>query len=172
MMTLVIGGSKCGKSHFAESLFSQFPHRKIYLATMMPFASEAQIAIDRHRQSRLGKGFETMERFTDLHTLSLPSPCGVLLECLGNLCANELFCDAPTPDPVEKIMAGICHLRSTAMQLVIVSNDVGSDGIAYAKETERYIQVLGELNCRLAKLADQVVECVCGIPIYQKEVLR
>ena len=58
------------------------------------------------------------------------------------------------------------------MQLVIVSNDVGSDGIAYAKETERYIQVLGELNCRLAKLADQVVECVCGIPIYQKEVLR
>ena len=116
MMTLVIGGSKCGKSHFAESLFSQFPHRKIYLATMMPFGSEAQIAIDRHRQSRLGKGFETMERFTDLHTLSLPSPCGVLLECLGNLCANELFCDAPAPDPVEKIMAGICHLRSTAMQ--------------------------------------------------------
>ena len=111
-------------------------------------------------------------RITDLHTLSLPSPCGVLLECLGNLCANELFCDAPTPDPVEKIMAGICHLRSTAMQLVIVSNDIGSDGIAYAKETERYIQVLGELNCRLANVADQVVECVCGIPIYQKEVLR
>ena len=56
MTVLVTGGSKCGKSHFAESLFNDFPGEKIYIATMQPYGEEAFAAIERHRKMRSGKG--------------------------------------------------------------------------------------------------------------------
>ena len=40
MTTLVTGGSKCGKSHFAEKLFDGFEGRKFYIATMQPDSAE------------------------------------------------------------------------------------------------------------------------------------
>ena len=45
----------------------------------------------RHRQMRAGKGFETVERYTDLKGLKLDPDSVVLLECMSNLTANEMF---------------------------------------------------------------------------------
>ena len=65
-------------------------------------------------------------------------------------------------------MRGIGHLRALTEELVIVTNNVGSDGIDYGAETNGYIRALGRINTRLAETADCVVECVYGIP----EVLK
>ena len=83
MTTLITGGSKCGKSSYAEKLLDGFAGRKIYIATMEPFGSDAQEAIKRHRLMRKGKGFETLERFTDIGGADIPKNCAVLLECVG-----------------------------------------------------------------------------------------
>lgn len=171
MTVLVSGGSKCGKSSYAESVFEDFSGKKIYLATMRPFGSEALTAIERHRKARSGKGFLTMERFTDLDKAEIPSGAGVLLEDLGNLLANEMFSDPPTPDPTEKIMFGIEKIRRAAALFVIVTNNVAADGIIYPDSTERYIKNLSELGCAITERADRVVECVYGIPIVRKERL-
>ena len=40
---------------------------------------------------RAGKGFETIERYTELDELLIPKDCVVLLECMSNLVANEMF---------------------------------------------------------------------------------
>ena len=71
MTTLVTGGSKCGKSSFAEKMLEGFPGRKVYIATMQPFGEDASEAIERHRKMREGKGFETVEKYTDIHEISL-----------------------------------------------------------------------------------------------------
>ena len=63
MTVLVTGGSKCGKSHFAESLFNDLEGEKIYIATMQHYGEEAFAAIERHRKMRSGKGFETIEQY-------------------------------------------------------------------------------------------------------------
>ena len=42
---------------------------------------------------------------------------------------------------------------------------MGSDGEMYEKETLEYIRLLGLVNCRLAKMASEVVEVVYGIPV-------
>lgn len=174
MMTLVTGGAKCGKSHYAEKLLKGFAGKKYYIATMEPYGEEALAAIARHRKLRAGKGFETVERYTDIDGLAateefrLPRGCGILLECTANLCANEMFRDGRICDPTEKILRGFGQLKDISAEFVIVTNEVGSDGISYEEGTAEYIRVLGAVNRLAAQMADRVVECVYGIPVVRK----
>ena len=168
MTTLVTGGSKCGKSSLAEKLLDGFCGKKVYIATMQPFGEEALEAISRHRKMREQKGFGTIEKYTDIGKISLPANCAVLLECVGNLCANEMFSGDGMCYPDYKIISGIKRLSDFAAELVIVTNQVGSDGIDYAEGTAEYIRLLGEVNRRIAEFADKVIECVYGVPIVLK----
>lgn len=168
MITLITGGSKCGKSSFAERILDGFHGRKIYIATMQPFGEDASEAIERHRKMRLGKGFETIEKYTNLHELSVTAGSAVLLECVGNLCANEMFRGNEIVCPTGNVISGIKAVSETASELVIVTNQVGSDGISYSEGTAQYIRCLGEINRYIAEIADNVIECVYGIPFVLK----
>ena len=171
MTTLVTGGSKCGKSRYGESILSKFEGRKIYIATMIPYGTDAYTAIERHRKMREGKNFQTIEKYTGIHELKIPEKSGVLLECTANLCANEMFCGSEIVYPADKVVEGIKYLQKVCEELVIITNQTGSDGVAYSESTMLYMKALGEINCRIAELSDNVVECVYGIPIVLKGVL-
>ena len=73
---------------------------------------------------------------------------------------------------MQEILKGIHHVLSHTEHLVIVTNEIFSDGIEYDPETTRYQQYLGEMNCELAKLADVVVEVVYSIPLVKKGTLE
>lgn len=168
MMTLITGGAKCGKSKLAEKLLDSFMGNKIYMAAMLPYGDEAEAAIKRHRKLRKGKGFSTIEKYTDIEQTELPENCAVLLECMANLCANEMFREDKRHDVFSHIMCGIEKLHKCSEQLVIVTNEVGCDGIAYPAETAEYIRILSRINAAIAADADNVVECVYGIPVMLK----
>lgn len=168
MTTLITGGAKCGKSRLAEKLLDGFADNKFYIATMRPFGDEAFAAIGRHRKIRAGKGFETLEKYTGLHELELSRYSHILLECIANLCANEMFRDRDICDPTENILRGIKYLQTRAETLVIVTNNVGSDGEDYGTETNKYIEVMGRLNSLIADISDNVIECVYGVPVVLK----
>ena len=168
MMTLLTGGSKCGKSSLAERILEAYPAEKLYIAAMQPYGEDAQAIIARHHAMRLGKGFRTVECYTDSERLEIPHKCAVLLECLGNLCANEMFRDSGICDPFPPVRAGILHLKAHAEELVIVTNEVGADGITYSAETMQYIRNLGKINAFAAACADTVIECTAGIPLLLK----
>ena len=92
MFTLIVGGAASGKSEYAENLILQERHTSFfYLATMQAFDEECRVRIERHRALRAGKGFETLECPVGLHKIHLPIASAVLLECIGNLVANELY---------------------------------------------------------------------------------
>ena len=96
-MILVIGGSGSGKSAYAEkvALECQKEKRHFYLATMHVFGEEGQKKVERHKRMRAGKGFVTIEQPTDImQCLPALREAGggvVLLECMSNLAANEMF---------------------------------------------------------------------------------
>ena len=92
----------------------------------------------------------------------------VLLECLSNLTANECFGPESFDGAAERILTGVDRLRQQAAHVVIVTNELFSDGLDYPEETERYLSVLSGLNCRLARQADRVIEVVCGLPVFWK----
>ncbi len=171
MLVLVTGGSGSGKSAFAENrVLSLGLHQRIYIATMFPFDEESHKRIDRHRKMRSGKGFETVECYTGLKNQELPKDCVVLLECMSNLTANEMFQENGAGEhTVEEILKGIRHLQETASHVVIVTNEIFSEAAFYEGETGLYQKYLGELNQKIGAAADEVVEVVYGIPIYHKK---
>lgn len=169
MLTIVTGGSGSGKSELAENIAVKYKGKKYYVAAMESFGEEAMIRIQRHRKMRAEKGFETIEKYTDVDELIFSRNDIVLLECMSNLCANEMFsCSTQKVGAVDKIISGIEKINNMSAQLIIVTNEIFSDGILYEKETMEYIKVLGEINRRIFEFADNVIESVYGIPYILK----
>lgn len=171
MTVLIIGGAASGKSAYAEHLLCRLSGDapKAYIATMEPYGAEAAARIAKHRQARAGRGFRTLERFTDLSGLRVPDASAALLEDLGNLCANELYSPAGSgADAEASILRGVETLRTQCAHLLIVSNEIFCGGTAYQDDTLSYLRLLGRLHRRLARLSDGVCEVVCGIPLYYK----
>lgn len=173
MLAVVTGGSGSGKSEYAEGLALKLePGRKLYLATMMVWDWEGEERVRRHREMRAGKGFETEEVFTGLAEFS---PEGgwmeeggetVLLECMSNLVCNEFYREEE--GTADRIKGGIERLLALCRNVIVVTNEIFSDGRFYGEETERYRAVLGEVNRYLAARAEMVVEVVYGIPVFLK----
>lgn len=170
MFLVITGGSGSGKSAYAEQCVLDFgPAERIYIATMYPFDEECDRRIRRHREMRRQKQFSTLECYTGLKTADIPEDSVVLLECMSNLTANEMYQEGGAGgQTVEEILAGICYLLKRVRHLVVVTNEIFSDGIDYDSETMRYQSYLGQINREMGRMADQVTEVVYGIPITVK----
>lgn len=192
MITLVLGGSGSGKSAYAEHLLDGKTN-KYYIATMQVYDAEGGKKVARHRRLRAGKGFVTMEQPRDIGEVDFskraqqamePPDCAgqnvterprcALLECMSNLVANEMFAENKIrlrDEVTAQILDGIEALNSQLEHLLIVTNNVFEDGISYEETTAEYIEAMGQVNERLAAMADTVIEVVAGIPVVWKGTL-
>ena len=171
MFNLITGGSGSGKSAYAENCILEFQGKnRIYIATMFPFDEESHRRIERHRKMRREKCFTTIECYTGVKNLEISSDSDILLECMSNLTANEMYQEnGAGEETVEEILQGIRQLKDRAKNLVVVTNEVFSDGISYDPDTMRYLSYLGNINQEMGKMADQVTEVVYGIPVSLKD---
>lgn len=172
MFTLVIGGAASGKSEYAEGLVLLSPHRsRYYIATMEPFDDEGRARVEKHRKMRADKQFETVECYTGLSSACLRPQGAVLLECVGNLAANELYSPGGAGNRTgafTAIVDGVDTLFAQCADLVVVSNEVFTGGDRYAEGTDDYMRLVADVNRALAQRADRVCEVVCGLPRYYK----
>lgn len=170
MLTLITGGSGSGKSEFAENRAVSFNSKElIYIATMYPYDDECKKKIERHLNLRKDKNFRTIECYTGLKSLKIPKGSTVLLDCISNVIANEMYNeDGALENTVEEVIKGIDSLKSQCENLVIVTNEIYSDGIEYDSETRRYIRYSSEICCEISKRAEEVIEVVYGIPCVIK----
>ena len=190
MLHIVYGGSASGKSSYAESfaMSLQGEGRLLYIATMYPYKwntteidPETMQRIERHRAMRADKGFDTVECYRHVEHIVAKRQDVLLLECMSNLLANEMYLEqdsnagsdmAETMSPVSnKIVQALIDLSTRVQELVIVTNDVFSDGgsLTYEESTREYVKNLAEINCALAREAATVTEVVCGIPVIVKK---
>ena len=190
MLHIVYGGSASGKSSYAESfaMSLQGEARLLYIATMYPYKwntteidPETMQRIERHRAMRADKGFDTVECYRHVEHIVAKRQDVLLLECMSNLLANEMYLEpdsnagsdmAETMSPVsKKIVQALVDLSTRVQDVVIVTNDVFSDGgnLTYDESTREYVKNLAEINCALAREAATVTEVVCGIPVIVKK---
>ena len=195
MIKLVYGGSGSGKSAFAEQLaVSCGANRNYYVATMQVYDDEGKRKVARHQKLREGKGFVTIELPVDIGaaarriksdsaeqilqdvrpdeetTGKTGEKSAVLLECVTNLVANEMFppeCFSGIEESVvvARIKSGLEELFSAVDDVVLVSGNVFDDGAEYDETTLRYMRALAALNAFVASKSDEVYEVVAGIPI-------
>ncbi|MBO4310490.1 MAG: bifunctional adenosylcobinamide kinase/adenosylcobinamide-phosphate guanylyltransferase [Lachnospiraceae bacterium] len=176
MFTLVYGGSASGKSQFAEDLICKYSEgkNKYYIATMKVGEDEENIErVEKHREQRKNKGFETIECPHDLESAVslITSDKNVLLECVSNLVANEMFFGGEImgmEETVEKVQKGIKSLADASDNVVFVTNNVFESGSDYDVTTLSYMDALGKVNRDLFEKADEVYEVVVGIPLRIK----
>lgn len=203
MLHIVYGGSASGKSSYAESfaMSLQGDGRLLYIATMYPYKwntteidPETMQRIERHRAMRADKGFDTVECYRHVEHIMAKRQDVLLLECMSNLLANEMYLEQDSDDgglaetmsevektgvgmsetlsPVsKKIVQALVNLSTRVQDVVIVTNDVFSDGgsLTYDESTREYVKNLAEINCALAQEAATVTEVVCGIPVIVKK---
>lgn len=203
MLHIVYGGSASGKSSYAESfaMSLQGDGRLLYIATMYPYKwntteldPETMQRIERHRAMRADKGFDTVECYRHVEHIVAKRQDVLLLECMSNLLANEMYLEQDSDDgglaetmsevekagvgmsealsPVsKKIVQALVNLSTRVQDVVIVTNDVFSDGgsLTYDESTREYVKNLAEINCALARVAETVTEVVCGIPVIVKK---
>lgn len=115
---------------------------------------------------RMNKGFSTIECYTGLGALtekggqlyedasdSLKSqgkPC-VLLECMSNLVANEMYEPGGAGnDAVASVLAGIEMLKNRCRHLVVVTNEICSESTEDTSEMALYKKMLAEINRGMA----------------------
>lgn len=189
-LILISGAGASGKSEYAEKLaVDMHEDRLIYVATMSAYDDESRKKIDIHKKRRINTDFETIEKPYDIEEIIpyiVPYDSNkrstLLIECISNLLANEMYGRAETDGmtgicnnsrlkalPSQRIIDGIKAVADTRLaDIVVVTNEVFADGIEYDSSTMEYIRQLGRINCELAAMADSVVEVMCGRPVIWK----
>lgn len=173
MIIFITGGSGSGKSEYAENLAVNLSKQEkgnlVYIATMEPLDEESKRRVKRHQKMRAGKNFETRERYTHLEELVVKKNEIILLECLSNLAANEMFSKAGRKKEISEIIQrGICNLARHCQHFILVGNNVFEDGITYDKMTAEYLKQMAALHRFLGIKADRVIEIIYGIPVIWK----
>jgi adenosylcobinamide kinase/adenosylcobinamide-phosphate guanylyltransferase len=122
--------------------------------------------IERHRKDR-PQEWPTIEEPLDLPKV-LAEQVGndvILVDCLTIYAANLLEVQGEDSDSIERRVEALCEtLRSAHCNVVLVSNEVGSGVVPEYAVGCRYRDLLGEINQKVARIADDVVLMVAGLP--------
>ena len=174
MLIFISGSSRSGKSSYAESkLESLNGSVKIYIAASGIHDEEMKERVRLHQERRKDKGFITIECECDLDRVNIPENADVMIESLTAWTANEMFRDNRINDSayvIEKIHSELERIIHMAMNVIVVADDIFSDGMHYDALTEEYMRTLAELEIMTASRADEVIEIFAGMPYnYVKE---
>lgn len=169
-VTLVLGGARSGKSRFAQRIASSASN-VVFVATAKPSDDEMRARIERHRQSR-PRHWQTLEipvdldaAIANLHDEEQVAVIDCLTIYLANLMSKAAGDEAAIREYTDRLC---CALRETNVSVILVSNEVGSGVHPPTVLGRQYCDLLGELNQRVAALADNVVLMIAGVPLVIK----
>ena len=165
----MLGGSRSGKSGFAEALLADAAVVE-YVATAAHDPDDAEWAerIRRHRERR-PVSWRTVETEDVAALLSADGPA-VLVDSITTWLARAMdacgsWGDQPTGD-LDARLDGVCAAWArSARRVVLVSDEVGLGVVPETRSGRRFRDALGSLNQRLAATADEVVLGVAGLPL-------
>jgi len=185
MLTLVLGGARCGKSRYAQSLCDS-SSGVIYIATAVNDANDLEMRerIGRHRADRSAE-WQTVEAPLHLSRAVLEAPveANLLIDCVTLWISNLMweFREKTGAEQEKLILAEVDELieavrlraekaiaRGAAGEVIIVSNDVGGGLVPEHPVARAFRDLQGFANQRLAQAADTVVFVIAGLPLRLK----
>lgn len=174
MRIFISGGCKNGKSYYAQRLASaQGRGLLYYIATMVSTGEDDDQRIRRHRESREGWGFVTVEQPCDIEAiLEKCDPSGsFLLDSATALLANEMFPPngAVRPAAEEKIIRGLSAVLDRVENIVIVSDYIYGDAEDYDALSEAFRRSLARIDRTLAARCGAVLEVAYSNVVIHKE---
>jgi adenosylcobinamide kinase/adenosylcobinamide-phosphate guanylyltransferase len=172
---LVLGGSRSGKSRFAEQYLG-VAVPVTYVATAADYPGDADWAqrVRQHRERR-PPNWSTIETGDPAGILDgAREGAPVLVDSITTWLSRVMddcacWTDHLAPESGERLTAALDALVGawvyTDALTVAVSDEVGSGIVPESVAIRRFRDVLGELNQRLAAQADEVWLVTAGIPL-------
>lgn len=172
-LTLVLGGTRSGKSSFAQRLALERGVNVLFVATAEPGDAEMAVRISKHREERSDVWRTIEEPKGVARAISAAGPTHiVLLDCVTLWVSNLLLETGSTFEgALSELEALLSWYHANKAELIVVSNEVGL-GIVPADEVSRaYTDWLGRFNQRLAAEADAVYFMIAGMPVELKSLV-
>jgi len=177
---LVTGGSRGGKSKYAENLLKD-KDEVLYIATAIVTDSEMEDRIKTHRERRNQK-WKTYEGYKDLHkVIEGYEEKDIMLDCVTIMMTNLMFeenkdFDNMTKEDIDNLFvkiqqqveALILKVRELNKNLVLVTNEVGYGLVPEYKLGRIYRDIAGSINQYIGSLSDEVYLVACGFPLKLK----
>lgn len=169
-ITVVTGGSRSGKSRFAETLAMKHGEPLLYIATAGSGDREMTERIVRH-QDRRGSAWQTIEEPYDLAAV-LKGHDGwfkaILIDCATLWLTNLLLKLEDKSAVLEEVRRTAAVFSSLCTPVLIVSNEVGMGIIPDNPLGRIFCDISGEANEILAAAADEVYVTFSGLPLKLK----
>lgn len=184
-ITMVTGGTRSGKSSFAEQLCTQTLGRIAYIATAQPFDDEMTIRIEQH-QERRGERWENFEcplGIQEIHAQLTPYDA-ILIDCMTMLILNYMFTlgvdfdhsDAITKEEYRRIEEStlqfvVSYLEDVGKlkgKIIFVTNEIGLGIVPDNWFGRVYRDIIGKANQLLAEASSEAYLVISGIPLKIK----
>ena len=166
---LITGGTRSGKSQYAELRVREMGGRSIYVATAEASDEEMAQRIAEHRKRR-GNQWRTIEEPLEL-TQALLAQRGqtdcTLVDCLTLWISNLLLRhdDNYASEKVDELIEKLPQLN---FHLVLVTNEVGWGIVPNNPLARKFRDLAGWTNQRVAQAANEVILMVAGVPMIAK----
>ena len=164
---LVLGGTRSGKSRYAQALAEGCAAERLYLATAAAGDAEMAARIVRHRADR-GAGWRTLEEPLELAAALRAEARDdrvVLVDCVTIWLSNVMLAGHDPAGPIAELAATVTALRGPA---VLVSNEVGSGVVPPSALGRAFRDWQGRANQELARACGAVVLVAAGLPSLLK----
>lgn len=172
MITLLLGGTRSGKSELGERLVASHPGPVLYLATAGVDDADMAARIG-HHVARRGPRFTTIEAGADLAAALRDAPAHpTLVDALGPWVAG--FVDTDDDAACRAAFDDLCDaLTRRPAPTVVVSEEVGLSVHPATRAGRRFTDLLGLANQQVAAVADECWLVVAGrvLPLQSPDVL-
>ncbi len=175
-IVLITGGSRSGKSGYAQTLAEAVPGPRAYIATCPVVDPELAERVEKHREARRATDWKTIEETVDLAGAICRSAAYhvLLVDCL-TLWINNLLYEAARRGDVftEELTAVRCREVIDACgafpgTVLFVTNELGMGIIPDNETARRFRDCAGRCNQMMAEAAGEVTLVVSGIPLHLK----
>ena len=168
---LITGGSRSGKSTYAEKLALSLSSTPVYLATARIWDEEFRKRVI-HHQARRGPEWTNIEEEKELSRHAL-SGRTILIDCITLWCTNFFFdLKADTDQALTAAKEEFDRFTSQDATFIIVTNEIGMGGTSEIEIQRKFTDMQGWMNQYIASQADEVILMVSGIPVKIKEDKR
>lgn len=179
-IVLVTGGSRSGKSEFAEKYVLHYAAKCDYVATAEILDAEMAERVRLHRARRDARWVNHEAPYHADETLASlgPETGAVLFDCLTIYMCN-LFYGKEAPEgsflercdyvfaEIDKLLAAA---RTCGKLIVFVTNEVGGGIVPENQMAREYRDLAGWVNQRVAAASSKVFYCVAGQAVDMKKL--
>ena len=164
---LITGGSRSGKSSYAEQLALSLSENPVYLATARIWDEEFRDRVRRH-QERRGPQWTYIEEEKQLSLHDLSGRV-VVIDCLTLWSTNFFFdLDSDVDAALDALKAEFDRFTDQDATFLFVTNEIGMGGVSDNTVQRRFTDLQGWMNQYVASHADEVILMVSGIPMKIK----